>query len=137
MAIVFRCGCGQKLSTRDDLAGRSVRCPGCTTVLKVPVPERDAAAENDQGYALEELPPAPAPRPARSEGSGAAVGASEPAQRRPRPESGAGQPGAERPRPRVFGAAGREVAQRISLRGAGLGLGPPGLLGPRAQVDED
>src|SRR5205807_10209707 len=93
MAIVFRCGCGQKLSTRDDLAGRSVRCPGCTTVLKVPVPEQDAAAENDQGYALEEIAPPP-PRPSRGEGSGASVGANEPAQRRPRSDSVAQQPGA-------------------------------------------
>src|SRR5437763_15457966 len=107
MAIVFRCGCGQKLSTRDELAVRSVRCPGCTTVLKVPVPERDAAAENDQGYALEELPPSPPPRPARSEASGAAVGANEPAQRRPRPESGAGQLGA-----RASAAAAAPSAQR-------------------------
>ena len=136
MAIVFRCGCGQKLLTRDDLAGRSVRCPGCTMVLKVPVPERDAAAENDQGYALEELPPPPAPGPPEARGPALPWAANEPEQRRPRPESGAGQPGARRPR-RAFGAVGREVAQRISLRGAGPGPGPPGLLGPGAQVDED
>jgi RsiW-degrading membrane proteinase PrsW (M82 family) len=93
MAIVFRCGCGQKLSTRDDLEGRSVRCPGCTKLLKVPVPEQDAAAENDQEYALEEITPPP-PKPSRGEGSVASVGANEPAQRGPRPDSGARQPGA-------------------------------------------
>jgi protease PrsW len=99
MAIVFRCGCGQKLSTRDDLAGRSVRCPGCTKVLKVPVPEREAAAEGDQGYALEEPPTLPSPRPSLGEGSGAFVGANEPLQRRPQPDSGDKQPAARTPAP--------------------------------------
>jgi RsiW-degrading membrane proteinase PrsW (M82 family) len=94
MAIVFRCGCGQKLSTRDDLAGRSVRCPGCRAVLKVPVPELDAAAENDQGYALEAPAPSPAPRPARSEGSGVSAAKNEAAPRRPRPDSAANPAGA-------------------------------------------
>jgi RsiW-degrading membrane proteinase PrsW (M82 family) len=93
MAIVFRCGCGQKLSTRDDLAGRSVRCPGCAAVLKVPVPEPDPAAGNDQGYALVEPPTSPAPRPSMSEGFGASVSSNEPAERRPRPDSGAKRPG--------------------------------------------
>lgn len=102
MAIVFWCGCGQKLSTRDGLAGRSVRCPGCTAVLKVPAPELGAAVENDQGYALEEPPPSPppAPIPSRSEGAGPSVFTNEPSKRGPRPESVAKQSGARAAAPR-------------------------------------
>ncbi|MGC8643747.1 MAG: PrsW family glutamic-type intramembrane protease [Isosphaeraceae bacterium] len=54
MAISFHCQCGKKLSARDDLAGRSVRCPACSNVLKMPVPELEPAAGPEDVYALEE-----------------------------------------------------------------------------------
>jgi hypothetical protein len=45
MPISFQCGCGRTLRVKDELAGRRVRCPGCSTVLAVPKPdiEYDAA----------------------------------------------------------------------------------------------
>jgi TM2 domain-containing membrane protein YozV len=36
MAIVFDCGCGQKLSCPDQFAGRQMKCPKCGTVLTAP-----------------------------------------------------------------------------------------------------
>src|SRR4051812_14359641 len=137
MAIVFRCGCGQKLSTRDELAGRAVRCPGCPTVLKVPGPERDVPAENNQGYALEELPPASAPRPSRSEGSSASLGGNEPAQRRPRPDSVDKQPGshAAAPAARWDGKSPREYLYVVLV----LALVPLvfSVLGPKSKQIEE
>jgi glutaredoxin len=45
MPISFPCGCGRTLRVKDDLAGRNVRCPQCSSVLTVPNPdiEYDAA----------------------------------------------------------------------------------------------
>jgi len=34
--IEFSCGCGKGLKVRDDLAGRTVRCPGCGATIRVP-----------------------------------------------------------------------------------------------------
>ncbi len=65
MAISFQCECGRKLSARDELAGRSARCPACSTVLKIPVPQAEAIAASEDTYALEETStPAPTPSPA-------------------------------------------------------------------------
>jgi protease PrsW len=64
MAISFRCACGKKLSAKDELAGRSVRCPACSTVLKIPVPEVEPTEEPEDAYALQEtFTPAPAGLP--------------------------------------------------------------------------
>lgn len=49
MAISISCGCGKKLSVRDGLAGKKVKCPGCAALLKVPVPS----------VVIEELPDRP------------------------------------------------------------------------------
>ena len=54
MAISFRCQCGKKLSAKDEMAGRSVRCPACSTVLKIPVPGVEPKDEPEDVYALEE-----------------------------------------------------------------------------------
>ena len=54
MAISFRCECGKKLSAKDELAGRSVRCPACSTVLKIPVPQVEPREKPEDVYALEE-----------------------------------------------------------------------------------
>jgi DNA-directed RNA polymerase subunit RPC12/RpoP len=45
MPISFQCGCGRNLRVKDELAGRRVRCPGCSSILAVPKPdiEYDAA----------------------------------------------------------------------------------------------
>ncbi len=54
MALTFRCACGKKLSVRDEMAGRSVRCPSCMTVLKVPAPQPEPALEVEDTYSLVE-----------------------------------------------------------------------------------
>src|SRR4051812_18733116 len=36
MAIVFNCQCGQKLSAKDEHAGKQIKCPNCQAVLTVP-----------------------------------------------------------------------------------------------------
>lgn len=36
MPIVFSCRCGKKLQASDEHAGKSVRCPNCKQVVKIP-----------------------------------------------------------------------------------------------------
>ena len=36
MPILFQCSCGKKLQTRDELAGKRVKCPGCGGLVAVP-----------------------------------------------------------------------------------------------------
>src|SRR5262245_39844775 len=44
MAIAVACSCGQKFNARDDLAGKTVKCPKCQKPLKIPVPGAVAKA---------------------------------------------------------------------------------------------
>ena len=37
MSILLKCGCGKQLQVRDQLAGKKARCPGCGTILPVPL----------------------------------------------------------------------------------------------------
>jgi DNA-directed RNA polymerase subunit RPC12/RpoP len=36
MPIRFACACGKQLQTRDEFAGRRIKCPGCGQILPVP-----------------------------------------------------------------------------------------------------
>jgi RsiW-degrading membrane proteinase PrsW (M82 family) len=71
MSIVFQCECGQKLSAKDELAGRMIRCPACKNAITIPAPQAAPPRAEEGIYALEE-PAAAAPlvatpaRPARS-----------------------------------------------------------------------
>ena len=59
--VEFRCGqCGKPLRTTRESAGRQVQCPGCGTIVRVPVA---VTAENrsTSGAALPPLPPPSAP----------------------------------------------------------------------------
>lgn len=38
MAIAFNCPCGTKLSAKDELAGRRMRCPACGYEQTIPAP---------------------------------------------------------------------------------------------------
>jgi predicted nucleic acid-binding Zn-ribbon protein len=57
--IRFVCiNCGQKFKTADEFAGQASQCPGCGTIVQIPIPEQE--------------PPAPAaaqavPEPVQSE----------------------------------------------------------------------
>ncbi len=38
MPITFSCSCGKRLQVKDEVAGRPVKCPACTSVVTVPTP---------------------------------------------------------------------------------------------------
>lgn len=44
MSIEFSCACGRALRLKEDLAGRTVRCPGCGSPLTVPAAQAPADA---------------------------------------------------------------------------------------------
>lgn len=44
MSIAVACACGAKLNVRDNAAGKTVRCPRCSTVLPVPAADAPPAA---------------------------------------------------------------------------------------------
>src|SRR5438874_10778897 len=52
MAIITPCACGKKLRTKDDFAGKRIKCPSCGTVLTVPQHAEDQplidAADDEQ-----------------------------------------------------------------------------------------
>ncbi len=60
MPIVVRCACGVKLKAKDELAGKTLKCPKCKQPLLIPAAEED-------GYAVAEdpatSPPAQRPSP--------------------------------------------------------------------------
>lgn len=50
MAIEFRCGsCQKKLKVKDELAGKRIKCPACSTPIEVPEPEDPNKKEGDSG----------------------------------------------------------------------------------------
>jgi phage FluMu protein Com len=65
--ISFTCAaCGKALKTKDEMAGRTVKCPGCRAPVRIPAPE---ASKEELDALLPEEPappekPAAAPRPA-------------------------------------------------------------------------
>jgi DNA-directed RNA polymerase subunit RPC12/RpoP len=38
MAIAVACNCGKKFNVRDELGGKTVKCPNCEKPLKIPAP---------------------------------------------------------------------------------------------------
>ncbi|MHB9138311.1 MAG: hypothetical protein ACYC4Q_02790 [Victivallaceae bacterium] len=45
--IRFVCiNCGQKFKTADEYAGQASQCPGCGTIVQIPIPEQDAAVQD-------------------------------------------------------------------------------------------
>lgn len=46
MSIEFGCQCGKRLKVSADLAGKQVRCPGCSAVLAVPQQQPAAVASS-------------------------------------------------------------------------------------------
>ena len=45
MPIAIQCRCGKSLSVRDELAGKAVKCPGCSQPVRVPAAGSSAAAK--------------------------------------------------------------------------------------------
>jgi hypothetical protein len=47
MPIAVTCDCGRAMRVKDEVAGKKVRCPGCSAVLTVPKPEAPKDAEDE------------------------------------------------------------------------------------------
>jgi hypothetical protein len=47
MPVPLDCECGRSLRVKDELAGRRIRCPGCSDVLTVPKPETSHDADEE------------------------------------------------------------------------------------------
>jgi hypothetical protein len=60
MPIPMTCACGRSLRVKDEFAGRKAKCPGCGTVLTVPLPEAEREEEALE-VLLAEPPPDEAP----------------------------------------------------------------------------
>jgi hypothetical protein len=59
-------GCDKKLNVRDELAGRTVRCPQCKTTFRAPEPEPpDEGLPEERSTARPSRKPQPQPRPQR------------------------------------------------------------------------
>lgn len=46
MAIALSCACGRDFRIKDELAGKKVKCPECSTVLVVPKPSAQIEEED-------------------------------------------------------------------------------------------
>jgi hypothetical protein len=60
MAISLACDCGKKLTVKDDLAGKKVKCPNCGTILRVP--EASAVSPGPSAEAPPEQEELPRPK---------------------------------------------------------------------------
>jgi hypothetical protein len=49
MPIEISCKCGRTLNLRDELGGKTIRCPKCTGMLKVPLPVSEVVEEIVEG----------------------------------------------------------------------------------------
>jgi DNA-directed RNA polymerase subunit RPC12/RpoP len=57
MPIALSCRCGRSLRLKDELAGKKIRCPECSSILAVPAKKNEAddlvlevlSAEDDEG----------------------------------------------------------------------------------------
>lgn len=49
MPIELTCSCARVLNLRDELAGKTVRCPKCSGTLKVPLPAVEVVEEVAEG----------------------------------------------------------------------------------------
>ncbi|MBI4835108.1 MAG: hypothetical protein HY811_09865 [Planctomycetes bacterium] len=69
MPILFSCKCGKKIKTKDELAGKKVKCPQCAMAVEVPIPKRPTSDKLEL-LPLENEPPKQketAPSPAKGD----------------------------------------------------------------------
>lgn len=113
MPIKVQCACGKALTAKDELAGKTVKCPGCQKPLKIPA--ADAAKDGAKA--------ATAPAPAKQAAKPAAKVAAKPAPARP----------AAAPRPEPAAAPSDSLFDEIGLAPAVEGTRPcPGCTEPLA-----
>src|SRR5258708_17142452 len=83
MPIKFQCACGKASGAKDELAGKTVKCPGCQQPLKIPGGAPVAAKATAKPAGAKSPAPVPAaakpvaakpapPKPAQSVASRAA-----------------------------------------------------------------
>jgi hypothetical protein len=88
MAIKVQCSCGKAFAAKDELAGKTVKCPGCQKPLKIPggVAPAKAASKPDAAKAAagKSASAKSAPAKARGDDDDYSLSADEPA---PRPKS--------------------------------------------------
>jgi hypothetical protein len=88
MAIKVQCSCGKAFAAKDELAGKTVKCPGCQKPLKIPggAAPAKAAAKPDAATAAagKSAPAKAAPAKSRDDDDDYSLSAEEPA---PRPKS--------------------------------------------------
>src|SRR4051794_14017494 len=58
MPITVKCGCGRKLTAKEEMAGKKARCPGCNTILTLPppLPVEEEPIEVDQDAVVDDGP---------------------------------------------------------------------------------
>jgi RsiW-degrading membrane proteinase PrsW (M82 family) len=61
MPISFACPCGRALHAKDELAGKKTKCPGCGSVLTIPVSEEKSLDEDDVAGFLTQADSKPSP----------------------------------------------------------------------------
>src|SRR5213593_260116 len=78
MAIKVQCACGKAFAAKDELAGKTVKCPGCQKPLKIPgagapakaavkpeagkpaaASKKASATDDDYSLSAEDPPPRP------------------------------------------------------------------------------
>ena len=64
MAIKVQCGCGKAFAAKDELAGKTVKCPGCQKPIKIPAGNAPAAVAKAAAKPVAKAPaPAAAAQP--------------------------------------------------------------------------
>src|SRR5436190_20000453 len=101
MPIKVQCACGKAFAAKDELAGKTVKCPGCQQPLKIP------------GGA-----PASAKAPAKSAAATAAKAAGKP------PAAKAPSAPAARPSPAAAPATSDSLFDEIGLQAAAANTRP-------------
>lgn len=106
MPIPLDCDCGRSFRVKDQLAGRKIRCPECSNVLAVPLPEAALEVEEEATASLlaeEESVPAARRRRAREEPSESDAIQQRPSPRPPRPAPPRATTAAKKRRPKTRG----------------------------------
>src|SRR5207253_9574216 len=75
MAIKVQCACGKAFAAKDELAGRTVKCPACQQPLKIPGGPATAAPAAKPAAAKPAAQPAAKPAAAKTAAPAPAAGA--------------------------------------------------------------
>lgn len=115
MPIKVQCACGKAFAAKDELAGKTVKCPGCQKPLKIPGGQ-----------------PATAKEPAKAAAKPTAPAAAKPAAGKQAAAKPAGKPAASaKPAAPSPAAANADLFDEIGLQAAAAGTRPcPGCTEP-------